>query len=56
MAKTYRAELKCKNCSMTQWFDCEEGKLAKEYADFEGMRCTYCKCFLVQGKEEKEKE
>lgn len=52
----YRTDIKCKNCGTTRWLEIEVGITAKQYCIDESVKCDYCKCLLIEEKEEKESD
>jgi hypothetical protein len=50
----YRTDIKCKNCGTTRWLEIEVGITAKQYCIDESVKCDYCKCLLIEEKEEKD--
>lgn len=52
MSKTYRALVKCGNCSEQKWFEVPTGTLVKDFLRTGEKKCTNCDCLYVPEKDE----
>jgi len=52
----YRTDIKCKNCGTVKFIEVETGIQAKQHCIDNEIKCEYCRCLLIEEKEEKDSD